>query len=79
MRRNAGTTFEGGILNDILLGPQLEVHGSLISGIVNAIKGEFDVETERYANVDTINPSNNTLTLVGQRNSSQVGLTLALA
>jgi hypothetical protein len=51
MRRNAGTTFEGGTLNDILLGAQLEAHGSLISGIVNATKvefeGEFDVETER--------------------------------
>ncbi len=51
MRRNVGTTFEGRALNDILLGAQLEAHGSLVGGIVSATKvafeGEFDVETER--------------------------------
>jgi hypothetical protein len=65
VQTNAGTTFEGGTLNDILLGAQLEVHGSLIGGIVNATKVEFEGETELEANVATINSSNNTLTLTG--------------
>jgi len=60
-----GTTFEGGSLNDILLGAQLEVHGSLVGGIVNATKVEFEGETELEANVATINSSDNTLTLTG--------------
>ncbi len=46
VRTNDGTTFEGGTLNDILLGAQLEVHGSLIGGIVNTTKVEFEGETE---------------------------------
>jgi hypothetical protein len=60
-----GTTFEGGTLNDILIGAHLEVHGSLVSGIVNATKVEFEGETELQANVATINSSDNTLTLTG--------------
>jgi hypothetical protein len=62
---NAGTTFEGGTLNDILVGAHLEVHGSLVGGIVNATKVEFKGETELQANVAAINPSDNTLTLTG--------------
>ncbi|MEI8016025.1 MAG: DUF5666 domain-containing protein [Nitrospira sp.] len=60
-----GTTFEGGTLNDILLGAQLEVHGSLVGGIVNATKVEFEGETELEANVATINSNDSTLTLTG--------------
>ena len=65
MQTNAETTFEGGTLNDIVLGAQLEVHGSLIDGIVNATKVEFEGETELQANVATISSSDNTLTLIG--------------
>ena len=59
------TTFEGGTLNDILLGAQLEIHGSLIGGIVNATKVEFEGEAELEANVATINSGDSTLTLTG--------------
>jgi hypothetical protein len=59
------TTFEGGTLNDILLGAQLEVHGPLIGGIVNATKVEFEGEAELEANVATINSGDSTLTLTG--------------
>jgi len=62
---SAGTTFEGGTLNDVLVGAHLEVHGSLIGGIVNATKVEFEGETELQANVATINSSDNTVTLTG--------------
>lgn len=41
VQTSANTTFEGGTLNDILIGAHLEVHGSLIGGIVNATKVEF--------------------------------------
>jgi Domain of unknown function (DUF5666) len=42
VRASAGTTVEGGVLNDILVGAHLEVHGSLVDGIVNAAKVEFE-------------------------------------
>jgi Domain of unknown function (DUF5666) len=42
VRTNAGTTFEGGALNDILIGAHLEVHGLLVNGIVDATKVEFE-------------------------------------
>lgn len=62
---NAGTTFEGGTLTDILFGAHLEAHGPLVGGIVNATKVEFKGETELQANVAAINPNDNTLTLTG--------------
>ena len=65
VQTSAGTTFEGGTLNDILVGAHLEVHGSLVGGIVNATKVGFEGETELQANVATINSSDNTLTLTG--------------
>lgn len=42
VQTNAGTTFEGGTLSNILAGAHLEVHGSLVGGIVNAMKIEFE-------------------------------------
>jgi hypothetical protein len=65
VQTSAGTTFEGGTVNDILVGAHLEVHGSLVGGIVNATKVEFEGETELQANVATINSSDNTLALTG--------------
>ena len=65
VQTRADTTFEGGTLNDILVGAHLEVHGSLVGGIVNATKVEFKGETELQASVATIHSSNNTLTLAG--------------
>jgi len=65
VQASAGTSFEGGTLNDILVGAHLEVHGSLVGGIVNATKVEFEGETELQANVATINSNDNTLSLTG--------------
>jgi hypothetical protein len=65
VQTSASTTFEDGALNDILIGAHLEVHGSLVGGIVSATKVEFEGETELQANVATINSSDNTVTLTG--------------
>lgn len=65
VQTSASTTFEDGALNDILIGTHLEVHGSLVGGIVSATKVEFEGETELQANVATINSSDNTVTLTG--------------
>jgi len=65
VQTNAGTTFEGGTINDILVGTHLEVYGSLVGGIVNATKIEFEGETALQANVATINSNDNTVTLTG--------------
>jgi hypothetical protein len=68
VQTSVGTTFEGGTINDILVGARLEVYGSLVGGIVNATKVEFkweDGETELQANVAAINSSDNTVTLAG--------------
>lgn len=65
VQTSAGTTFEGGTSSDIVVGVHLEVHGSLVGGIVNATRVEFEGETELWANVATINSSDNTLTLAG--------------
>jgi hypothetical protein len=65
VQTRAGTTFEGGTLNDILLGAHLEAHGPLVGGIVNATIVEFEGEAELEANVATISSSDNTVTLTG--------------
>ena len=65
VQTSARTTFEGGTLNDILVGAHLEMYGPLVSGIANATKVEFEGETELQANVAAINSTDNTLTLAG--------------
>ncbi|MDO8355168.1 MAG: DUF5666 domain-containing protein [Nitrospirota bacterium] len=65
VQTSAGTTFEGGTINDILVGAHLEVYGSLVGGIVNATNVEFEGETELQANVAAINATDSTLTLTG--------------
>ena len=65
VQTSAGTIFEGGAINDILVGTHLEVYGSLVGGIVNATKIEFEGETELQANVAAINSADTTLTLIG--------------
>jgi hypothetical protein len=65
VQTSAGTTFEGGTLNDILDGARLEMQGPLVDGIVNATKIEFEGEAELQANLATINSNDNTATLIG--------------
>lgn len=42
---NAETIFEGGTINDIVVGVHLEVYGSVIDGTVTATKVEFELVT----------------------------------
>ena len=65
VQTTASTTFKGGTLDDILLGSHLKVEGALVGGILNATSVDFEGEVDLEANVATINPGNNTLTLVG--------------
>jgi len=65
VQTTAGTTFKGGTLDNILLGSHLKVEGALVGGIVQATRVEFEGEMDLEANVATINPNNNTLTLIG--------------
>ena len=41
VQADAGTTFQGGALNDIRVGVHIKVHGPLVSGIVKATAVEF--------------------------------------
>jgi len=65
VRVTPSTTYEGGTANDLVVGAHVEVEGPLIGGIVSATKIEFEGETELQANVATINPGGNSLTLAG--------------
>lgn len=44
VRTHGDTSFEGGTLNDILIGAYVEVYGPLVDGILNATKLEFERE-----------------------------------
>ena len=65
VQTTAGTTFKDGTLDDVLLGSHLKVKGALVGGIVQATRVEFEGEMDLEGNVATINPTNNTLTLIG--------------
>jgi hypothetical protein len=65
VQTTASTTFKGGTPDDILLGSHLKVEGALVGGIVQATRVEFEGEADLEGNVATINPTNNTLTLIG--------------
>lgn len=65
VRTDAGTDFEGGTMNDILVGSHLEVSGPLRSGILTAATIEFEDEVELVANISSLTPAANSLTLLG--------------
>lgn len=65
VRTDTGTAFEGGTINDILIGSHLEVSGPLRNGILTAASIEFEDEVELVANVESVTPAANSLTLLG--------------
>lgn len=65
VQTSADTTFKRGTLDDILVGSHLKVKGALVGGIVQATRVEFEGEMDLEGSVATINPTNNTLTLIG--------------
>lgn len=56
---NAETIFEGGTINDIVVGVHLEVYGSVVDGTVSATKVEF----ERVTSLSEIGPSGTSPTI----------------
>ncbi|HSQ91428.1 MAG TPA: DUF5666 domain-containing protein, partial [Nitrospiraceae bacterium] len=65
VQTTAATIFKRGTLDDILLGSHLKVKGALVGGIVQATRVGFEGEMDLEGNVATINPTDNTLTLIG--------------
>ncbi len=55
---NAGTVFEGGTLNDILVGAHIEVHGPLVDGIVKATKVELKEAELKGVVAQVLEPGN---------------------
>ncbi len=62
---NTNTQFNGGVPDDIELGVKLEVEGILVSGILVAEEISFRESVELEANVDVVNITAGTLTLIG--------------
>ena len=62
---NTNTQFKGGVPDDIELGIKLEVEGILVSGILVAEEISFRESVELEANVDVVNITAGTLTLIG--------------
>lgn len=62
---DAGTEFEGGTINDLLVDVHVEVEGRLANGILHANEISFKGNFELESNVATIDPVSQALTLVG--------------
>jgi hypothetical protein len=55
---NVGTVFEGGTLNDILVGAHIEVHGPLVDGVVKATKVELEEAELKGSVTQVLGPGN---------------------
>ena len=62
---SAATVFEGGTVNDLLVDVHVEIEGRLVSGVLQAEQVSFKGDFQLESNVATIDPSSQTLTLVG--------------
>lgn len=65
VRATASTEFEGGTIDDLVVGAHLEIHGQVAGGILQAEHVSFEGNIELESNVATITPVSRTLTLVG--------------
>ncbi len=63
--RKGTTQYDGGLPTDIKAGVRLEVEGTLVNGVLNATRIEFEDAIELEADVATKNDVNSTLTLRG--------------
>lgn len=59
------TVFEGGTAADLILDAHVEIHGKLVSGVLEAEHISFEGTFEIESNVATIDPGASSLTLVG--------------
>jgi hypothetical protein len=54
---NVGTIFEGGTLNDVLVGTHLEVYGLPVGGVMKTTKVEFEREARAHAGPAIVHPA----------------------
>lgn len=73
VRTGPSTVFEGGTTTDLVVGAHVELHGQVISGLLQADRVSFEGELELQSNIATIDAGANTFTLVGLP-----GLTIAV-
>lgn len=57
VQTNVSTIFEGGTLNDVLVGAHLEVYGLPVGGVMKATKVEFEREARAHAEPAIIHPA----------------------
>ena len=65
VQTTASTVFEGGTVNDLLIGAHIEIHGQLVSGVLQAEQVSFKGDIELEANVASISTGSKTLSLAG--------------
>jgi len=65
VRTTESTIFEGGTTIDLVVGARVSLHGSLVSGSLEADRVSFKDKFELESNVASINPDKGTLTVSG--------------
>lgn len=65
VRTAASTVFEGGTVTDLVVGTRVEIHGSLVSGVLQAERVSFKDKVELESDVASINAGSRTLTVAG--------------
>lgn len=65
VQTTASTVFEGGSVNDLVVGAHLDIHGRLTDGILQAERISFEGEIELAAYVASIDQASRSLTLSG--------------
>lgn len=65
IQTTGATVFEGGTINDLVLGMHVEIQGTLVQGILQAEHISFEGEIELESNVASIDTGARTLILVG--------------
>ena len=65
VQTTASTVFEGGSVNDLVVGAHLEIHGHLAGGVLQAEHISFEGEMELAAYVASIDPASRSLALSG--------------
>ena len=65
VQTTASTVFEGGSVNDLVVGTHLDIHGHLTGGVLQAERISFEGEMELAAYVASIDPVTRSLALSG--------------
>jgi hypothetical protein len=65
VQTTASTVFEGGTVNDLVIGTHIDIQGHLIGGVLQAERISFEGEIELSAYVASIDTASRSLTLSG--------------